>query len=133
MSRGRLAARLGPNRPVHPLDLIFSRLDDEAQQVVGVGERTEVGEGNGLVAAGAGDEVVAGGEIPLAARDVAWGAGDDGVGGTEPVVRRCAAALERAENSAGERDQRGRPAPRSVILVSKVLGTRKARMFIEMR
>ncbi len=86
-----VAAGFGANRPVHPLDLVFSRLDDEAQQVVGVGERAEVGEGDGLIPSRARGKVVAGGEIPLAARDVAWGAGVDGVGGAEPVVGRLGA------------------------------------------
>ena len=60
---GGAAPGLGRMLPVHALDLIFARLDDEAQQVVGVGERAEVEEGDLLIAAGAGDEVVAGGEF----------------------------------------------------------------------
>ena len=67
-----VGARAGfwANAPVHPLDLVFAGLDDQPQQIVGVGQRAQIGEGNRLIGARADVDIIAGGKIPLAPGDI---------------------------------------------------------------
>ena len=44
-ARVGVAPGFGADGPVHPLDLVLARLDDEAQQIIGVGQRAQIGEG----------------------------------------------------------------------------------------
>ena len=60
---GRAAART--QRPRHALDLILARLDDQPQQIIGLGERAKIFEADRLIGARAGDDVVARRKIHL--------------------------------------------------------------------
>ena len=57
-------------RPRHALDLILARLDDEPQQIIGLGERAKILEADRLIGAGARDDVVARRKIHLPPGDV---------------------------------------------------------------
>jgi hypothetical protein len=73
VGRGAAALRFPRPRPDAPalaLHLVLARLDDEAKQIVSVGERAQLVEADRLVAARPGDEVVAGRKVEAAAGDV---------------------------------------------------------------
>ena len=65
-------ARTGPDAPALALHLVLARLDDEAKQIVGVGEGAQLVEADRLVRARPGGDVVADGKIEAAAGDVRW-------------------------------------------------------------
>ncbi len=56
--------------PALALHLVLARLDDEAKEIVGVGEGAQLGEADRLVGARPGGEVVAGRKIEAAAGDI---------------------------------------------------------------
>ena len=74
-----------PDAPALALHLVLARLDDEAKEIVGVGEAAQLGEADRLVGARPGGEIVAGRKIEAAAGDVRRRDRPEGIERTEPV------------------------------------------------
>ena len=74
-----------PDAPALALHLVLARLDDEAKQIVGVGETAQLGKADRLVGARPGDEIVAGRKIEAPAGDVRRRDRPQRIERTEPV------------------------------------------------
>ena len=59
-----------PDAPTLALHLVLARLDDEAQEIVGVGEGAQLVKADRLVGARPGIEIVAGRKVEAAAGDI---------------------------------------------------------------
>ena len=112
-----------PDAPALALHLVLARLDDEAQQIVGVGKAAQLGKADRLVGARPGDEVIAGRKIETPARrpPAARSGAADRAGRTSrrplpramPCSRRCSPAAVTAIGAGRHSDLIRRQRPSS--------------------
>ncbi len=98
-------ARFRTDRPAQPLDLVLARLDHQPQQIIGLGQRAQIGEGERLIGAGRDIEIVTRRKIPLPPRHIRRRARRLRRRRAEPVGRALVSAIAR-----GDFDRRKGPA-----------------------